>query len=242
MIEKQRTSTKTKNVPNIHYTPVGFNYTVCFYSNCNDYFIYDTEDFDLVKNYSWHRKTDEKGIARPRAWIDGRNIYFSRYIMKTPEGMECDHINHNPEDNRKHNLRNCTKAENLRNREKGQGRIEQNEDGTFSIIGYVLADASKKYISEEEAIIELERMHDKDPFSYKNSQKTAKEIESYRFTETKYFGGILEKIDNLPQRHYLKVWLTNINCLRANGGITEEQEVKLLSDIVSEYKKEFCEN
>jgi hypothetical protein len=39
-----------------------------------------------------------------------------REIMGTPEGMVCDHVNHNGQDNRQRNLRNCTVAQNNLNR------------------------------------------------------------------------------------------------------------------------------
>ena len=46
-----------------------------------------------------------------------RKIYIiARFIMETPKGMECDHIHHHKLDNRQSQLRNCTHAENSKNR------------------------------------------------------------------------------------------------------------------------------
>jgi hypothetical protein len=43
-----------------------------------------------------------------------------REIMKTPDGMKCDHINHNTLNNTRKNLRNATNSENMMNRKGAQ--------------------------------------------------------------------------------------------------------------------------
>ena len=45
-----------------------------------------------------------------------RSIYMHREILNCPIGLEVDHINGDPLDNQRNNLRTCTHLENSRNR------------------------------------------------------------------------------------------------------------------------------
>lgn len=76
----------------------------------------DDEDFCLVMNFKWYAKkgSGRKGsIHYPYNWKIGP---MHRYLMGDPKGMQVDHINNDPMDNRRSNLRICTIKENLRNR------------------------------------------------------------------------------------------------------------------------------
>lgn len=83
----------------------------------------DVEDFDYLNQWSWKltagRATRNKHIGTVGNWRDGRRkditILMHRLIMSAPQGMDVDHINGDPLDNRKANLRVCTHAENRRN-------------------------------------------------------------------------------------------------------------------------------
>ena len=79
--------------------------------NDNGRFLIDYEDYERIKDYRWFM--DKNGYAR--ATIGGRSEQLHRIIMNCPKDMIVDHINRDPSDNRKQNLRICTQSENTMN-------------------------------------------------------------------------------------------------------------------------------
>lgn len=86
----------------------------------------DDEDFERVNQYKWQYSPAGKGYAKRGKQIKLGfwkykviTILMHRYIMgveNEPRGVEIDHINRNPLDNRKANLRVCDRSINMRNR------------------------------------------------------------------------------------------------------------------------------
>jgi len=96
--------------------------------------LYDAEDHDKVSAHRWRAQKDSKNkdkfyvstnIPHPAGgWYCSPNghrqrrqatLSIHRLITEAPKGMHVDHINGNPLDNRKSNLRICTHAENSNN-------------------------------------------------------------------------------------------------------------------------------
>lgn len=84
----------------------------------NKYAVIDIEDSELIKSFSWFVHKDGYAQTNLHPYGDGRSykLFMHRLILKAPPDMEVDHINHNRLDNRRVNLRICTKSENQLNR------------------------------------------------------------------------------------------------------------------------------
>lgn len=78
----------------------------------------DNEDFERLSKYSWyaHQSEPHRYYAATREKKTGKFLYMHRLIMDIPSNLFIDHINGNRLDNRKSNLRMCTKSQNTLNK------------------------------------------------------------------------------------------------------------------------------
>lgn len=102
---------------------------------CGKVTILSPEDEHLLRDFPWWRSKGGTYVrcARPTYDAEGKRAkhpkgyylmdddYVHRRIMQPPAGLSVDHINGNPLDNRRSNLRVVTHAQNMLNQRKSRG-------------------------------------------------------------------------------------------------------------------------
>lgn len=76
------------------------------------------EDYDLVVPFRWYCTHQGYVLAS----VSARPQLMHRFIMGNPKGMMVDHVDGDPNNNCRQNLRVCTARENSRNRKPLQGK------------------------------------------------------------------------------------------------------------------------
>jgi hypothetical protein len=88
--------------------------------------IVDDDDYDDLSQYRWHVIKTKAHVYAARhergKGIKHRMILMHRQIMGEPDGMDVDHRDRNSLNNRKENLRICTRSQNMANMEKRAGK------------------------------------------------------------------------------------------------------------------------
>ena len=82
-------------------------------------YVIDLEDVEKVSGRSWNRHNKGYAITNVRT-ADGRGttLRLHRLLLDAPKDLQVDHIDGNPTNNRRANLRLCTHADNQKNRRK----------------------------------------------------------------------------------------------------------------------------
>lgn len=90
------------------------------------YAIVDVEDYERLSRYKWYACEGGRGFYAVRSGtpVKGkrRSVKMHREVLRMPDGLIIDHINHNGLDNRKSNLRAASPAQNSWNKRKQRGR------------------------------------------------------------------------------------------------------------------------
>lgn len=86
------------------------------------YTIVDLTDAEKLTNYIWYASGNSPYI-RAQAKIEGKPIFMHRFLFPVPNELHIDHIDGNPLNNHKMNLRAVTVTDNMRNTDRHKNRI-----------------------------------------------------------------------------------------------------------------------
>jgi hypothetical protein len=74
----------------------------------------DDDDYEYISGWKWHY-SGGYAVRSAGIWPFQHKVFMHRVIMNTPDGMDTDHKDLNRLNNKKENLRNCTRSENRHN-------------------------------------------------------------------------------------------------------------------------------
>lgn len=103
-------------------------YGIGYCSNTGSEFYFDIEDYDKIKDYCWFEVVDKSsGYHELKAWdINSKKFIHMHQLLGF---FKYDHIDRNPMNNRKNNLRQATVSENNRNR----SMLKNNTSGIMGV-------------------------------------------------------------------------------------------------------------
>lgn len=90
-------------------------YGIGFTTNTSKEFYFDLEDYEKIKDYHWCENNNPGYIYGTCPDNRRKGIYLHRLLTGAQKGDVVDHINHDPRDNRKNNLRVVTRSKNQMN-------------------------------------------------------------------------------------------------------------------------------
>jgi len=142
----------------------------------NQYALVDKEDFDSLNKHKWsasfspHRKTFT-AVRATKTEGKWTSVIMHREIMEAPKGMDVDHMNHNTLDNRKENLRVCTRAENSQNQLKsvtntsGYKGVHWHK-GYNSWVARIRKGSKRIHLGSSKDVVEAAKMYNKGALKY----------------------------------------------------------------------------
>lgn len=143
--------------------------------NTNNMYLFDIEDYEIIKEYCWLEL--KNGYIASRDSKTNKYVYLHRIVMKASKNDVIDHKNHDKHDNRKRSLRIGTQSNNMMN-------TSMRIDNTSGITGVYQDKRNGRWISEihyKNKKIFLGSFENKD-----DAIATRRKAEEYYFDEWSY--------------------------------------------------------
>ena len=96
----------------------------------------DSEDYEALSAFKWHVSCEKANNLYAKRMSNRKHISMHRWLLNAQPGQMIDHINGDSLDNRKCNLRFCTKAQNGANSRNRKPKGESIHTGLFKIGNY----------------------------------------------------------------------------------------------------------
>lgn len=162
-------------------------------------FIIDLDDIEKVKYHKWRLDSNGRPItgnctkSRPRKEL-------SHVLLNVPEGKVVDHIDGNPKNNRRSNLRVCTQSENLCNR----SFMTNNNSGCIGVRW-----SKNRFKWEVEIRKDKKRIHLGRWSDYNEAVYVRRYAEKLLFKEYQYQDNLLPKLEDKNRKEYIENYVGN---------------------------------
>ncbi len=180
---KEITKNLSRNVSEWHYVKDIPNYTVHLFMPCEKCFLVSSIDLDSIIRFKWRADRDGYVTTTIRFPASDKKTFarLHRLILGAKDGEIVDHINGNPLDNRRENLRITTKQINALN--NFHNMVGDNENA------HIVKRKSAFYVRF--AWLELGKRQ-----THQKSFKTIEEAKDYRM---KFKTDLINRLGDFPQ-------------------------------------------
>ena len=175
----------------------------------------DDDDYGKYSTLKWHLSDTGYAIRR----TNGETTRLHRLIMNCPEGLVVDHLNGDPLDCRKSNMRICTQRENSKNRHGTKGYTYDKEKKKWMV--RVNQQFCGRYDTEEEA---------------KEAYRKYSSGQQYQTTRRKFY--MLPKHISKQFGKYVVFVQKNKRRLRKTGITTLEEAISWRDKFIKDLEKE----